>query len=106
MTNRLALLLFVFVLVASAQGAELTATVARNPINVGETTVVRLSGGQLDVAGGNSFDSIGSEFAQAVEIQKIDRNRFQVKGLAACECVLKFGDGKNETTVKLRVVKK
>ena len=108
MSLKLALCLFVLALVICAQGAEhiLLATVGRNPINVGQTTVVRLTGGQLDVAGGNSIESFGTEFAQAVEITKIDRNKFQVKGLAACDCVLKFSDGKNETTVKLRVVKK
>ena len=106
MSLKLALCLSVLALVVCAQGAELTATVARNPINVGQTTVVRLTGGQLDVAGGNIIGAFGDEFAQAVEITKIDRNRFQVKGLAACDCVLKFSDGKNETTVKLKVVKK
>ena len=102
----LKLALCLIVLVACVQGADLSATVARGQINVGETTVVSLSGGQTDVAGGNSFDSIGSEFAKAVEISKLDKNRFQVKALAACDCVLKFSDGKNQTTVKLKIVKK
>jgi hypothetical protein len=107
MLTRITLCLMLVALCAFAQASQpLTATVARNPINAGETTVVRLTGGQLDVAGGITLDSIGTEFAHAVEIKKIDKNRFQVKGLAACECVLKFSDGKNETTVKLRVVKK
>ena len=106
MSLKLALCLFVFALLTCAQGAELTATVARSSISVGQTTVVRLTGGQLDVAGGNSIDQFGTEFAQAVQITKIDKHSFQVKGLAACDCVLKFSDGKNETTVKLRVVKK
>ena len=104
MSFKLALCLVV--LVACVQGADLSATVARGQIHVGETTVVRLSGGQTAVAGGNIIDSIGTEFAKAVEITKLGKNRFQVKGLAACDCVLKFSDGKNQTTVRLKIVKK
>ena len=104
MSFKLALCLIV--LVACVEGGDLSATAARGQINVGETTVVSLSGGQTDVAGGNSFESYGSEFAQSVEISKLDKNRFQVKGLAACDCVLKFSDGKNQTTVRLKIVKK
>ena len=54
------------------------------------------------------FHNIATELAELKgwRSEKIDKNRFQVKGLAACECVLKFSDGKNETSVKLRVVKK
>jgi len=107
MLTRITLCLVLVALCALAQTSQpLTATAARSPIHAGETTVVRLTGGQLDVAGGNTIGNFGEEFARAVEIQKIDKNRFQVQGLAACECVLKFSDGKNETTVKLRVVKK
>ena len=102
----LKLALCLIVLVACVQGADLSATVARGQINVGETTVVSLSGGQTDVAGGHILDNFGSEFAKAVEISKLDKHRFQVKGLAACDCVLKFSDGKNQTTVRLKIVKK
>ena len=89
-----------------AAAAPLSATVSRSTINVGQTAVVTLAGGQLDVAGYNTVGDFGDEFAHAVQVKKVDRNHFEVKGVAACDCVLKFSDGKNETTVKLKVVKK
>ncbi|MBI4874485.1 MAG: hypothetical protein HY822_07620 [Acidobacteria bacterium] len=93
-------------LVFAQQSRPLTATVSRATINVGESATVAFSGGQLDVAGGNIIDSIGTEFAHAVELERLDRARFSVKGLAPCDCALTFTDGKNKTTVKIRVVKK
>jgi len=107
MLTRITLCLMLVALRALAQASRpLTATAARNPLNAGETTVVRLTGGQFDVAGGNIIGDFGEEFARAAEIRKTGKSRLQLKGLAARECVLKFSDGKNETSVRPRVVKK
>jgi hypothetical protein len=84
----------------------LTATVSRAVISVGESATVTFSGGQLDVAGGNSIEFIGTEHAESVTIQRLDRGTFSLKGLAPCACALVFTDGRNKTTVKVRVVKK
>ncbi len=83
--------------------AQFKAVVSSSAITVGETTVVTFSGGQLDVAGGNIIGNFGDEFASVVEVVQVDKNRFKVKGVGPGNAVLKFTDGKNEATVKVRV---
>jgi hypothetical protein len=84
----------------------LTATVSRASIAVGEKATITFSGGRLDVTAAGTIDGIGGEFADKVELQRLDRGSFSLKGLAPCSCALGFTDGQSKTTVKIRVVRK
>jgi hypothetical protein len=88
------------------QPRPLTATVSRAAITVGEDATVAFSGGQLDVSGGNSIEKISTGFTGSVDVQRLDRATFSLKGRAACACALVFTDGQSKTTVKIRVLKK
>jgi hypothetical protein len=64
------------------------------------------TGAQLDVAGGNIIDNIGSECASIVEVAPAGKAKFTVKGLAPGKAVLKFRNGDKEATVSVKVVAK
>jgi hypothetical protein len=83
---------------------EFKAVISSDTIKVGQSAVVTLSGGRLDVAGGNILDNIGSEFASIVEGTQIDKIKFKVKGLARGSAVLEFTNGDQEARVKVTVV--
>jgi len=84
----------------------LKAVISKNTITVGQSAVVTLSGGQLDASEGDFLEDYGSEFASIVEVVQIDEDRFEVKGIGPGNAVLKFSDGKNEASVKIRVTAK
>jgi hypothetical protein len=81
------------------------ASLSQSTITVGESAVVTFTGGQLQAAQDNSIGIYKNNFAQAVELRRLDRARFSLKGLAPCDCAFVFSDGKKDVTVKLRVVK-
>jgi hypothetical protein len=83
---------------------EFKAVVSKDTIKVGENTVVTFKGKQLDLAGGNSIESFGTEFASIVKLTQVDKTKFKVTGLAPGETVLKFKNGDKETEVKITVV--
>jgi hypothetical protein len=73
--------------------------ISSDTIKVGENAVITLTGGQLDVA-----DFLASERVSMVEITRMDKMKFKVKGLTPGNAVLKFRNGKNEATVQVRIV--
>jgi hypothetical protein len=85
---------------------EFKAVISTSTIKVGQSASVTFTGAQLDVAGGNIIDNIGSEFASIVEVTPSGKAKFTVKALAPGNAVLKFRNGDKEATVKVRVVAK
>jgi hypothetical protein len=83
---------------------EFKAIVSKDTIKVGENAVITFKGKQLDLAGGNTLDSFGSEFASIVKLTQVDKTKFKVTGLAPGEAVLKFKNGDKEAVVKVTVV--
>ena len=83
--------------------AQFQAAISKDTIKVGESAIITFKGKQLDVAGGNIIDNIGTEFASIVKLTQVDKIKYKVTGLAPGEAVLKFKNGENEVEVKVVV---
>ncbi len=80
------------------------AVISSSTLKVGQSALVTFTGSQLDVAGGNTSGSFGEEFASVVELTRVDKMKFNVKGLAPGNAVLTFRNGDREAKVKVTVV--
>ena len=94
-----------FALAIAAAAAPLTATVSRSTIGVGETAVIKLSGGQSEGIMPTPVE-LGESMAGAITLRRLDGSRWEVKGARPCDCQVQFGAGKEMVRINIKVVKK
>ena len=92
-------------LAVAAMAAPLAATVSRGAIGVGETAIIRLSGGQVRQIMPTPAE-LEAGIAGALTFRRLDGSRWEVTGAKPCNCQVEFGDGKETVTVRIKVVKK